>query len=79
MYQPTKDEQAWLDTLPPYQAEDWLKMMNDEQEKADALGITVAQYELFCQEYFHSVDDGWDMTMTKEQYVAECAAQLKGA
>lgn len=79
MYQPTPDEQAWLDTLPPYQAQDWLKIMNDEQEQADALGITIEQYELFCEEHDDAYCDGWDLDMTKQQYVAERAKELKGA
>jgi len=76
MYQPTPDEQAWLDTLPPYQASDWLKMMNADQAKADALGITLEQYSLFCEEYDYACDDGWLMTMTKEQYVAKLTKKL---
>ena len=78
MYQPTPDEQRWLDSLPPYQANDWLKMVNAIHSKANALGITVDQYIMFCEVYDHAEMDGWYMEMTKEQYVAECAAQLKG-
>ena len=77
MYQPTPDEQAWLDTLPPEHAQDWLRMVNADQVKADSLGITLEQYIRFCEEYDNAYDDGWDMEMTKDQYLAECSETYK--
>ena len=76
MYQPTPDEQAWLDTLPAEHAQDWLKMMNADQAKADSLGITLDQYSLFCEEYDYACDDGWDVEVPKDQYVAELAKKV---
>jgi hypothetical protein len=78
MYHPTPSEQAWLDTLPTHDASDWLRMMSALEAQANSLSISIEEYTLFCQEYDHLINDGWGVTMTKEQYVTECVAQLKG-
>jgi hypothetical protein len=73
VYTPTVDEQSWLNTLPTYQAQDWMRMMNQLLQRANTLGVSIEQYQGYCEEYDQFVDDGWYMDVTKDEFVAERA------